>query len=162
MISKQVYRWTLASSSQRVRIILECWCLVFFLQKSCTKAVIWNKKWLIWTCWYVGNKWIGLLPAENEISKLCLLNYQSKGLMAWMTAWASVRNTTFPMINVREKHRRAFIHSFSAAYPIRGCRGAGAYLGIIRRRRGTPWTSHQFITGLTCREITEEQNGSNI
>ena len=28
----------------------------------------------------------------------------------------------------------------------------GAYLNIFGRRWGTTWTSHQFITGLTCRD----------
>ena len=46
-----------------------------------------------------------------------------------------------------------FIHSFSAAYPVWGCGGAGAYLSILGRRRSTPWTSRQFITGLTWRGI---------
>ena len=48
-----------------------------------------------------------------------------------------------------------FIQSFFAAYPFPSLEvagGAGAYLGIIGRRRGTPWTSRQFITGLTYRD----------
>ena len=41
---------------------------------------------------------------------------------------------------------------FCCFIPLGVVEGAGAYLSIIGQRRGTPWTSRQFITGLTYRD----------
>ena len=63
----------------------------------------------------------------------------------------NVRN----VLEILEMFRNVFIHSFSTAYPVRGCGGAGAYLSIFGRSWGN--TSCQLIAELTYRDKQPSQ-----
>ena len=48
-------------------------------------------------------------------------------------------------------YMNSIIH-FLPLYPVRGRGGSEAYPSIMGWKRDTPWTSHQFITGLAYRD----------
>lgn len=54
------------------------------------------------------------------------------------------------------------IHPFSSSYPVQG-QGGGGFSQLPKgKRRGTPWTCHQFVSGLVCDHLDWKCNKRHL